>query len=140
MVYHQDTLIINFSVADNIYNRNPESLPKGIILYIPAVKTIHTDGTSNILSHWNVGEFKLIQTSQASTFVNDFTAQRFTLEGHHNSICNFKAAIELHDFNLCLKDNASAYLERISFSHFNPQLEDGAQLIFNTHSVAAIRK
>lgn len=140
MAYHQDTLIIDFAVADNIYNQNPEILPKGIMLYVPIVKTIHSDGTSNILSNWNTAEFKLIQTSQSSTFINNFTAQRFTLEGHHNSICNFRTGIDVRDLNLRLKNSASVYLERISYSNLNPQLEDGARLIFNAQSVAELNK
>lgn len=140
ITYHQDTLIINFDVANHLDVRNPENLPKGLILYTPTVKEIYTDGTSNILNNWNVFDLKLTQTSKSSTFINNFTARHFTLEGYHNSICNFKMNVNVQDLNLELKNNASVYLERISYTKLNPQLTDAAQLVFNAQSVAELDK
>ncbi|MES2277100.1 MAG: hypothetical protein V4592_13810 [Bacteroidota bacterium] len=137
---HGDTLFIEFRVAGGSTKREPESLPRGLLIGGPAVREIQVDGSAVSLSNWKTDNLKVTLGGNASAGFDYTHITQLTINGNHNSICNFTKANYIGQFNLSLKHSSVAFLSEISYTSFIPQLRDSSLLIFNAATAAKLKK
>ncbi|MDB5089487.1 MAG: hypothetical protein JWR09_3481 [Mucilaginibacter sp.] len=136
---HGDTLLIKFTVMSSMAMRDPEGLPHGLIISSPEIAEIIAEGSNNIITGWKMDSLKLTLTSNASASINNADLGKLSVRGNQNAVFNFHSENKVQYLDLRLTDSASAFLQGISYSVFNPLLTGDSQLIFNAQSAVKLK-
>lgn len=137
---HGDTLLIGFSVMSSPANRDPESLPRGLIISGPLLSVITAEGTNTIIHNFKNDSLTLNLSGNSITTINKLQTMKLTVLGRQNASVDFHSANVVNTLELQLSGNASALLQDVNYSYFNPLLIADSRLILNARSAQKLNQ
>jgi hypothetical protein len=138
-ILHGDTLLINFSVASNPMNHEPEGLPRGIIINAPVLSAIIAEGCNTIIRDVRADSLQLILSGNSASVLHNVHVGNLAVSGRQNALVNFRSHNQAATLKVCLTEGTSAFLEDISYSNFHPLLSGDSKLIFGAQTAAKLQ-
>lgn len=137
---HGDTLLIGFSVMSSPANRDPESLPRGLIISAPFLSVITADGTNTIIHNFKTDSLMLNLSGNAIATINHLQTMKLLADCRQNASVDFHSENVVNTLALQLSGNASALLQDITYTHFNPLLTGNSRLILTARSAQKLNQ
>ncbi len=134
IVQRGDTLLLQFTVPNNMSNRDPEKLPQGILLSSPKINFIAANGTNIFLNGWKNDSLNIALSGSAAIKFNEADIGKLTVQGNQSAWADFNEGNKIKYLNLMFSGNSIVGLKGIDYSVIKSQFTGNSQLVFNAQA------
>lgn len=139
MVPAGDTLVINFNVANQRYQK-PEDCTVGLIIAVPSLSFLNLSGINAEINTLQQDSLSINQNGQTTTRMKNITVNRLALSGSNVSSYDCVLNNQANELSLTISDSASIQMKQMRFQKLNTIIKDKAAVVFYQQSFDMLKQ